>query len=602
MAHEKISSVLDLKKRRTWHRAMNSLAVFHRLIRFSMPSKWFFLAGQVGTLLVAISDGVLTYQFKPILDKGFIDRDPQYIEFLPMGVVAFFILRGLATVMSSYFMSCVGRSVVRDFRQAMIKKLMRLPTRFYDHHASGDLISKVNFDAHQVAEAISEAITSAIRGVFTTLAMLMVMLKINANVTLLLVTIIPILAFYLNRVSKKLRHQSLIIQKSMGDVTHVTGEIVNGNKVIKIFNGFEYEQERFNQSVDNNYKEEMKMAVISSASIAVMQFIGACTLAVFLYLATLPISYQFKTAMKPGEFVAMATAILGLLRPIKQISAVNTTLQRGIAAAKSIFNLLDQDEETKTFKMEPLSVKGAIQFKNVSFKYQDSLDWVLKDINLEIQVGETLALVGKSGGGKTTLVSLLPRFYELSSGEILLDGHNILDLGLEDLRSQIALVSQNIVLFNDTIYNNIAYGCNAQAGTEEVFEAARLAYVMEFVDKLQQGMQTKIGEQGVLLSGGQRQRIAIARALLKNAPILILDEATSALDGESELYIQKALNVLMAHKTTLIIAHRLSTIEKADKIAFIEQGQIIETGRHVDLLKKNENYARLQHSQMFSGA
>ncbi|MFM8453578.1 MAG: lipid A export permease/ATP-binding protein MsbA [Gammaproteobacteria bacterium] len=581
---------------------MNSFQTFLRLIKFSVSYKWLFLLGQIGTLLVAVSDGVLIYQFKPIIEKGFMERDPIYIAFLPLGVVVFFMLRGIATVMSIYFMSCVGRGVVRDFRQAMVRKLTHLPVDFYDHHASGDLISKVNFDAHQVAEAISEAITSAIRGVFTTLSMLVVMLNINPHVTLLLVVTIPILGFYLNKISRKLRQQSMEIQKSMGDVTHVTGEIVNGNKVIKIFSGFNYEQVRFNEAANSNYLQEMRMTRISASSIAVMQFIGACALAAFLYLATLPENTILSTSMTAGDFVAMATAILGLLKPIKQIAAVNTTLQRGIAAAKSIFSLLDQKEETEHFSKSLKKAKGHLKLDKVYFKYQNSLNWVLKNINLEIKAGETVALVGKSGGGKTTLASLLPRFYELSTGTIYLDDSNIADLSLENLRENIGLVSQHIILFNDSIYNNIAYGVNQNASLDAVLEAAKLAHVLEFAEKLPEGMNTQIGEHGVLLSGGQRQRVAIARALLKDAPILILDEATSALDTESEFYIQQALDTLMKNKTTIVIAHRLSTIEKADKIILIDQGEIVEIGKHTELLSRNGAYAKLQQSQMFAEA
>jgi subfamily B ATP-binding cassette protein MsbA len=577
------------------NRSHSSLQIYKRLLKAALPYWWAFAVGVFGNALLAISDGCLTYYFKPLIEKGFIARDELFIHWIPIVIITFFMARGLAYFLASYFMTWVGRSVVRDFRRKMIDHLMRVPVSFYDQKTAGELLSKINYDTDQVAEGISEAITSAIRGIFTTLSLIVVMFQLNVRITLLLLLTIPVLGLYINKISRKMRKHSGQIQITMGRVTHVAGEVISGYKVIRTFGGIEYENKRFMEATTTNWTQEMKMTATAASSVSGMQLIGVCGLAAFLYLATLEPGNLLGTSMSAGGFIAMATAILGLLRPIKQVAVVNSTLQRGIAGARSIFMLLDEPVEINKGALPLQRARGEIVFKEVYFHYPtiEKKQPVLKGINLFINPGETVALVGKSGSGKSTLVSLLPRFYDLNQGEITLDGLNIQDLNLQDLRKQFAIVTQQVTLFNDTLANNIAYGDMRKASLQEIRHAAHLAHALEFIEKLPKGFDTEIGENGIRLSGGQRQRIAIARAILKNAPILILDEATSALDTEAEFHIQSALETLMSGRTTLVIAHRLSTIERADKVLVLEDGQIIESGTHKELIEKNGRYATL---------
>lgn len=580
--------------------SFSSLQIYRRLLKAAVPYWWAFALGVLGNALIATSDGWITYYFKPLIEKGFIARDELFIRWIPIVIITFFIARGVAYFLASYFMTWVGRSVVRDFRCKMINHLMSLPAPYYDSKTAGELLSKINYDTDQVSEAISEAITSAIRGVFTTISLIIVMFKLNGRVTLLLLVTIPILAIYISKISRKMRNHSSRIQESMGRVTHVAAEVVGGYKVIRTFGGRAYENERFLEVTEANWKQEMKMISTSASSVSGMQFIGVCALALFLFLATLEPGNILGTAMSAGTFIAMASAILSLLRPIKQVAVVNSTLQRGIAGARSIFALLDEPTEKDTGTEHIGRAMGEIEFKEVQFNYPfyEKETPVLRSINFKANPGETVALVGRSGSGKSTLVSLLPRFYDCQQGIITLDGQDIKKFSLQDLRRQFALVTQQVTLFNDSIANNIAYGDMRGSSFEAIRRAAELAHALEFIEQLPKGFESEVGENGVRLSGGQRQRIAIARAILKDAPILILDEATSALDTESERHIQAALETLMKDRTTLVIAHRLSTIERADKLLVLDAGQIVETGTHRELIQLNGRYSALHRAQL----
>jgi subfamily B ATP-binding cassette protein MsbA len=575
---------------------LSSLQIYRRLLKAAAPYWWAFALGVLGNALMATSDACITYYLKPLIEQGFIERNEFFIRKIPIVIMMFFIARGIAYFLASYFMTWVGRSVVRDFRRKMIAHLMHLPTAFYDQRTVGELLSKINYDTDQVAEAISEAITSAIRGVLTTVSLVVVMFKLNARMTFLLLFAMPILVVYINKISRRMRKHSGQIQVTMGQVTHVASEVIGGHKVIRTFGGRGYENQRFEAATSANWVEEMKMSATAASSVSVMQFIGVCALALFLYLATLEPGNILGTAMTAGTFAAMTSAILGLLRPIKQVAVVNSTLQRGIAGAKSIFSLLDEKAEQDKGTEHVDRATGEIEFHNVYFHYAsfEKKQEVLKGINFVVKPGETVALVGRSGVGKSTIVSLLLRFYDCQQGRIILDKKDLSTYHLEDLRRQFALVTQHVTLFNDTVANNIAYGDMHKASQEEIIEAARLAHALEFIERLPKGFNTEIGENGVCLSGGQRQRIAIARAILKDAPILILDEATSALDSESERHIQAALQTLMKNRTTFVIAHRLSTIEHADKVLVLEHGLVVESGTHQELLLKKGRYAALQ--------
>ena len=565
---------------------------FKRLLA-NFRSYWGLLAfGVLGNLIYAVIDGIMYKYLQPLIDKGFVERDAAFLKWVPVFIIAIFLIRGTASFISTYFMGRIGRSVVMEYRNKMLRKFMHLPMKFFDSSSYGELVSKINYDAEQVAEAVTDAVNISMRGFLTAISLLVVMISINWQVTVMLVFTAPILFGFIKFMSKYMRRYSTRIQNSMGHITHTAEEIVGGQRVIRTFGGLDVELSRIANVTKNNYTQEMKMIAVKAFSIPMMQFIGAAAMALLVYFV------MFRdNNMTPGDFTAMFAAMLGLLRPIKQIAIMNSTVQRGIAAAQSIFTLLDAPQEDDTGRKVLSKINGEIAFKQVNFSYA-SEQQILHNIDFMINPGETVALVGKSGSGKSTISSLLPRFYEITTGEITIDGINITELKLDNLRQQLAVVTQNVILFNDTIANNIAYGCNQTASMDEIINAAKMANAMEFISRLPKGMNTLIGENGIRLSGGQRQRLAIARAILKNSPILILDEATSSLDNESEKLIQVALDNLMRDRTTLVIAHRLSTIEHADKILVLEHGKIVETGTHQELFAKKGYYYSLQQAHV----
>lgn len=569
---------------------LDGTTVYRRLLRYVKPYWKMFVLATVGMIIFAGTEAAFARIIQPLFDDGFVKKDPEVLQWIPLVIIGIFAVRIVGSFLSDYGMNYVARSVIRDLRQKIFRQLLRLPVSYYDTHSSGMLMSKMVYDVEQLAEASSSVVTALIRDTLTIIALLVMLMYYSIELTLILFAVTPLLAWLVVYVSRRFRKLSHRIQHSMGDVSSVSEETIEANREIKIFGGQDYETRQFNDINEHNRSQFLKLAITNALSSPIIQFIVAIAFALMVYFA-------FSLDMQVGEFGSYLTAMLLLMQHAKKLTAINASLQRGIAAAQSVFKFIDEIPETDTGNNTLAQVKGEIQFRQASFKYQTEAEPVLHNIDLDIKAGETVAFVGRSGAGKTTLVSLLPRFYNLSSGTIQVDGYNITDLSLENLRSHIALVSQHVTLFNDTIAHNIAYGALESATEEDIIHAAKAAHAIEFIEKLPDGMQTMVGENGVLLSGGQRQRLAIARAILKNAPILILDEATSALDTESERYIQSALDELMRNRTTLVIAHRLSTIEGADKIVVMDKGRVVEQGSHQALLAKGGHYAALHQMQ-----
>lgn len=572
----------------------NALAVYRRLLRYVRPYWWIFAIALVGMALEAGSQGLFSYLLKPLLDGSFVEQDPAVIAVVPLFIVALFLGRGVAAFFATYGMAAVGRYLIRDMRAEIFSQYLRLPTWYYDNASSGQMISRLTYNTEQVAQAATNAITILVRDSLTIVALLTVMLVLSPALTLTFLVVGPVIAWVVAYVSKRFRRISRRIQESMGDVSHITEEVVEGHKVVKTFGGQEYEREHFRHANEKNQKLNMKMMATNAASAPLVEFAGAVALAAIVFMAT---REQMLATVTPGTFMSFMTAMLLMLPALKKLTTVNAQIQKGIAAAESIFDLLDSEPERDTGTRALERSRGEIEFRNVGLTYDQHKGPVLRDVNFRAHPGTVTAFVGRSGSGKTSLVSLIPRFYEATEGSILLDGTDIREFRLADLRDQVALVSQDITLFNDTVGRNIAYGRLEQATDEEIERAAEAAYAMEFVRQLPDGLDTIVGENGVLLSGGQRQRIAIARALLKDAPILILDEATSSLDSESERMIQDALDDLMRERTTLVIAHRLSTVENADLVVVLKEGRVVEQGDHESLLGSNGHYRWLHRMQ-----
>lgn len=515
---------------------------------------------------------------------------------LTLLIVGVFAFRGVGTFMSQYFIGYVGRHVINVLRNDVFDRLLSLPSRYFDDNAAGRLVSKLTFNVEQVAEATTNAVTITLREGLTIIGLLCFMLYTNWVLTLIFLAVGPVIGAVVSYASKRFRRISKRIQGSMGDITHVASESIAGYRVVRTFGGEDYEQQRFREVNDRNLTQSLKMASTQAISVPVIQVLVAIAIAALVWTMLAP---EIRGGMTTGQLVAFITAATTMAKPIRQVTSVHAKIQKGLAAAYDVFETMDEQPEQDPGTYAPSRVEGNIRFEDVSFRYRDQLDNVLEGISLDIPAGQSVALVGRSGSGKSTLVSLLPRFYEYTGGDILIDDHSLRDYSLKALRSQIALVTQNVVLFNDTIAANIAYGALRDCSREEIREAAAKAHALEFIDRMPEGLDTMIGDNGVMLSGGQRQRLAIARALLKNAPILILDEATSALDTESERHIQEALETVMKGRTTLVIAHRLSTIESADRILVMENGRIVESGRHDELLATGGAYAQL-HQMQFS--
>lgn len=588
-------------------RPQSTLKIYWRLLSYVRPYVGMFALSIVGFLIFASTQPMLAYILKYFVDglanpeATLFPNNPylahlQLLQAVPLMIVFIAIWQGVGSYLGNFFLARVSLGLVHDLRVALFNKLLDLPTRYYDNHNSGHLISRITFNVTMVTGAATDAIKVVIREGMTVLFLFISLLWMNWKLTLVMLAILPLIAVMVSSTSKKFRKQSKKIQVAMGDVTHVTSETIQGFRVVRSFGGEDYEQTRFRNASQSNTDKQLKMTKTGAVYTPMLQLVTYTGMAIVMFLVL-----YLRGDSSAGDLVAYITMAGLLPKPIRQLSEVSSTIQKGVAGAESIFEQLDETPEVDQGTLEMDRATGRLEVRNLSFTYPGTEKQVLDNISFEAEAGQMIALVGRSGSGKSTLANLVPRFYQHAQGQILLDGVEIQDIKLRSLRRQIALVNQQVTLFNDTVANNIAYGDLAGAPLEQIKAAAEASYADEFIEKMPQGYDTLVGENGVLLSGGQRQRLAIARALLKNAPLLILDEATSALDTESERHIQGALDRVMTNRTTLVIAHRLTTIEKADLILVMDQGQIVERGTHDQLLAKNGHYARLHARQFEEG-
>lgn len=560
---------------------------FRRLMRYVYPYWWAMLLVTLGFIINSATEVSIAKILQQIIDAIGQNNQAQ-MSLLPLLVIVLFVARGIGAFLGNYFSALISRNLVYELRVAVFNKLLRLPSGFYLKNPAGTISSKLIFDVEQVTAASTDSLKTLIRDGFTIFGLLVYLLYLNWKLSLLLFLVLPPIMVLVRYASKQFLNLSKGIQQTMGEVSHISNEVIHGYQVVKNYGGQDYEQRRFNKASKSNLEQGLKVVVVASINTPIIQLLLAMALSAIMWIAMRP---QVLSGISAGEFVSYLVAAGLIVKPVQNLTDINQRLQRGVAAAESIFELLDHPEEEDLGK-QSRTIKGVIDFDGVSLVYEDGTT-AIDEFNLHIAEGETVAFVGRSGAGKTSLVNLLTRTLQPNTGSIRIDGVLLNDYSLASLRNQIAMVNQQVILFNDSVKNNIAYGKLADKSDAEIQQAIKTAYADEFIAKLPQGIDSQIGAEGLQLSGGQRQRLSIARALLKDAPILILDEATSALDNESEHFIQQALNNVMKNRTTLVIAHRLTTIEKADKIVVMEQGKIIEIGSHDTLMSQNGVYSQL---------
>ncbi|MBT8084441.1 MAG: lipid A export permease/ATP-binding protein MsbA [Woeseia sp.] len=574
-------------------------SVYKRLWKYVIPYRGIGAIAIIAMASTAVIEMTMVALVEPLMDEALVAKNLETARWLPIAFVAVFILRGAAGFATEASLGWIGRTVISSLRRDLFRKFLTLPSSFFERQSSGPLLSRMTYNVEMVAESVTTVVTILVRDFLTVLAAIGLMIYQSSRLFLMVAIVLPIVAMLIRILGRAFRRYSNRIQDSVGEVTQVTDEVISGNRVVKIFGGQDYEMQRLTGVDESNRRQNMKLIRARSMGVAITQVVFGIGIAGVVYFAGIE---SVNNNLSPGSFMAFFGALMLMMQPLRRLTNVNATLQRGIAAGDSLFAVIDEQDEKDEGTYRGERVRGVVEFDNLSFSYGDDDAPVLRNLSLKVDAGKTLAIVGHSGSGKSTLVSLLPRFYDVESGEIRLDDRPIKEYSLDFLRENISLVSQDVVLFNDSIANNLAYGQLKRCTQAEILAAAEAAHIVEFVQEMPAGLETTVGDRGVLLSGGQRQRIAIGRALLKNAPVLILDEATSSLDTKSERRIQDALSALMENRTTLVIAHRLSTVESADQIIVLDKGRVVESGTHGELLSADGHYAALYKMQFSEDA